>query len=152
MFDRLQGPELVEGLAAGPVRPQGATLRAQEPAGPAPLSVQPDAQARPQFTETSQAAHLSWTAAEESYDEFLDQRLLPAGFNRRGPAIAVGDLDGSGRDGVCIGGTTREARRVLLPQGADTWELFVIARVITAIRPPPAPGPVRFRSRMPRTV
>jgi hypothetical protein len=75
----------------------------------------------PQFTETSQAAHLSWTAAEDSYDEFLDQRLLPMGFNRRGPAIAVGDLDGSGRDGVCIGGTTREARRVLLPQGAEAW-------------------------------
>ena len=108
-------------LAAGPVRPQGATLRAQEPAGPASLSVQPDAQAPPQFTETSQTAHLSWMAAEEPYDEFLDQRLLPAGVNRRGPAIAVGDLDGSGRDGVCIGGTTKEARRVLLPQGADTW-------------------------------
>jgi hypothetical protein len=120
-FRQAQGPELVEGLAAGPVRPQGATLRAQEPAGPASLSVQPDAQAPPQFTETSQSAHLSWTAAEEAYDEFLDQRLLPAGFNRRGPAIAVGDLDGSGRDGVCIGGTTREARRILLPQGAETW-------------------------------
>ena len=69
----------------------------------------------PQFTEMGQAAHLSWTEAEDAYDEFLDQRLLPAGFNRRGPAVAVGDLDGSGRDGVCIGGTTREARRVLLP-------------------------------------
>ena len=113
-FRQAQGPELVEGRAAGPVRPQGATLRTQEPAGPAPLSVQSDAQARPQFTETSKAAHLSWTAAEESYDEFLDQRLLPTGFNRRGPAIVVGDLDSSGRDGVCIGGTTREARRVLL--------------------------------------
>ncbi|MGA7724165.1 MAG: CRTAC1 family protein, partial [Opitutaceae bacterium] len=66
-------------------------------------------------------ANLSWTAPEDSYDEFLDQRLLPAGFNRRGPAIAVGDLDGSGLDGVCIGGTTRQARRVLLPTGAGTW-------------------------------
>src|ERR1017187_2164598 len=84
---------------------------------PAPPAIRPE----PQFTETSQGAHLSWTAAEDSYDEFLDQRLLPAGFNRRGPAVAVGDLDGSGRDGVCIGGTTREARRVLLPQGAEAW-------------------------------
>ena len=33
----------------------------------------------------------------------------------------MGDLDGSGRDGVCIGGTTREARRILLPQGAGIW-------------------------------
>jgi hypothetical protein len=108
-------------LAAGPVRPQGATLPAEEPAGPPSLSVQLDTEAQPQFTETSQTSHLSWTAAEEAYDEFLDQRLLPMGFNRRGPAIAVGDLDGSGRDGVCIGGTTREAVRVLLPQGAEAW-------------------------------
>ena len=87
------------------------------PSAPAPPALQPE----PQFTETSQAAHLSWTAPEDSYDEFLDQRLLPMGFNRRGPAIAVGDLDGSGRDGMCIGGTTRQARRVLLPQGAEAW-------------------------------
>jgi hypothetical protein len=75
----------------------------------------------PQFTEMSKAANLSWTTAEDSFDEFLDQRLLPAGSNRRGPAIAVGDLDGSGGDGVCIGGTTREVRRVLLPKGAGAW-------------------------------
>jgi len=75
----------------------------------------------PQFSEMSATAHLAWTMAEDPYDEFLDQRLLPMGFNRRGPAIAVSDLDGSGRDGVCIGGTTRESRRVLLPQGANGW-------------------------------
>ncbi len=100
-----------------------------EPSAPPAASAPPPAQSgveeatrpEPQFTETSRTAHLSWTAAEDSYDEFLDQRLLPTGFNRRGPAIAVGDLDGSGRDGVCIGGTTREARRVLLPQGAEAW-------------------------------
>jgi hypothetical protein len=92
-----------------------------EPSSPPTAPPPPATQPEPQFTETSQAAHLSWTAAEESYDEFLDQRLLPAGLNRRGPAIAVGDLDGSGRDGVCIGGTTREARRILLPQGAGIW-------------------------------
>ena len=34
----------------------------------------------------------------------------------------MGDLDGSGREGVCIGGTTREPRRVLLPKGAGAWE------------------------------
>ncbi len=86
-----------------------------------PAAGPPPAPPAPQFTETSRAAGLAWTAPEEAYDEFLDQRLLPARFNRRGPAIAVGDLDGSGRDGVCIGGTTREARRILAPQEAGTW-------------------------------
>lgn len=89
---------------------------------PATLPMAPPPEPEPQFMEASEAAHLSWTASEDSYDEFLDQRLLPMTFNRRGPAIAVGDLDGSGRDGVCIGGTTREARRVLLPQDAGLWE------------------------------
>jgi hypothetical protein len=92
-----------------------------EPSAPAEAPAPPPTRPEPQFIEASQTAHLSWTAPEEAYDEFLDQRLLPMGFNRRGPAIAVGDLDGSGRDGVCIGGTTREARRVLLPQGAQAW-------------------------------
>ena len=92
-----------------------------EPSTPQPV---PSAATKPEprFAEESQAANLSWLASEDSYDEFLDQRLLPAGFNRRGPAIAVGDLDGSGRDGICIGGTTREARRILLPRGAGAWE------------------------------
>jgi hypothetical protein len=92
-----------------------------EPTAPPPPAPPAAAGPEPQFTETSRNAHLSWTAAEDTYDEFLDQRLLPAGLNRRGPAIAVGDLDGSGRDGVCLGGTTREARRVLMPQGAEIW-------------------------------
>jgi len=92
-----------------------------EPASPPPQAAPPTTRPEPQFTETSRTVNLSWTAPEDSYDEFLDQRLLPETFNRRGPPIAVGDLDGSGRDGVCIGGTTREARRVLLPDGAGTW-------------------------------
>jgi hypothetical protein len=91
-----------------------------EPAGPPAVPATP-ARPGPQFAEASRAANLSWTAPEDPYDEFLDQRLLPAGFNRRGPAIAVGDLDGSGRDGVCLGGTTGGAPRVLLAGGAGTW-------------------------------
>ena len=91
-----------------------------EPPG-GPVSRPPATPPRAQFAETSGADNLSWTAPEDPYDEFLDQRLLPAGFNRRGPAIAVGDLDGTGRDGICLGGTTSQARRVLLPKGAEAW-------------------------------
>jgi len=88
---------------------------------PAPAGGSRESRPEPQFKETSQAAGLAWTAPEEAYDEYLDQRLLPAGLSRRGPALAVGDLDGSGRDGVCIGGTTRQARRILLPAGPGRW-------------------------------
>ncbi len=91
-----------------------------EPSGPLAAPA-PAPKPEPRFAEMGLAANLRWTAQEDAYDEFLDQRLLPAGFNRRGPAIAVGDLDGSGRDGVCIGATTRQARRVLLPKGEVAW-------------------------------
>jgi len=91
-----------------------------EPSAPPPPPPAPE-QRRAQFVEASRDCNLSWTAAEDSYDEFLDQRLLPARLNRRGPSIAVGDIDGSGRDGVCIGGTTREPLRVLLPRGGRSW-------------------------------
>ena len=84
----------------------------------APASATPAPPPELQFTDATEATGLSWKMAEEPYDEFLDQRLLPMGLNRRGPAIAVGDLDGSGRDGMCIGGTTKEALRVLVPEGA----------------------------------
>lgn len=77
--------------------------------------------ASPQFVEASASMGLSWTAKEEPYDEFLDQRLLPMGLNRRGPALAIGDLDGSGREAVCLGGTTREPLRVLLPTAPGAW-------------------------------
>ncbi|HEX2898253.1 MAG TPA: CRTAC1 family protein, partial [Bacteroidia bacterium] len=47
------------------------------------------------------------------------QRLLPIRHNRRGPAVAVSDLNGDGRDDICFGGTTLDAARlaVLAPPG-----------------------------------
>jgi hypothetical protein len=70
-----------------------------------------------QFAETAAALGLALTAREEPYDEFLEQRLLPFTFNRRGPALAVADLDGSGRDTVALGGTTLDSLRLLRPAG-----------------------------------
>ena len=85
-----------------------------EPAPPpplaAPLAVEPT-----QFVEVSGTVNLSWASHEEAFDELASQRLLPWRFNRRGPALAIGDLDGSGNDSVCIGGTTRDPLRVLVP-------------------------------------
>jgi hypothetical protein len=74
-----------------------------------------------QFAETAASLHLNLTAAEEAFDEYLDQRLLPAGLNRRGPALAVAPLDGTGHDGICLGGTTRDALRLLQPKSGGGW-------------------------------
>jgi len=77
--------------------------------------------AEPYFVEVGKAVGLRWSAEVEEYDEFLDQRLLPLTFDQRGPALAVGTIDGSGRESVLIGGTTRQALRVLTPAGTDRW-------------------------------
>ena len=79
--------------------------------------------ATPYFVEVGDAVGLRWSAEEEEYDEFLDQRLLPMTFDRRGPALAVGTIDGGGRESVVIGGTTRQALRVLTPEGTGRWTL-----------------------------
>ncbi|HVU23134.1 MAG TPA: FG-GAP-like repeat-containing protein [Opitutus sp.] len=70
------------------------------------------------FEDVSRAQDFAWTAREDSVDETANQPLVPQRFNRRGPAIAVGDLDGSGRDGVVLGGTSRDPLRVLVRDAA----------------------------------
>jgi enediyne biosynthesis protein E4 len=56
-------------------------------------------------------AHL--LQAVETPEGTLAQPLLPRRFNRRGPALAIGDLTGDGQDEWLIGGTTRAATRIL---------------------------------------
>jgi hypothetical protein len=103
---------------------------------PAETTASPPAQ----FSEMGATLHLAERVAEEPYDEFLDQRLLPMGLNRRGPAIAVGDIDGSGHEAVCLGGTTRQPLRVLRPNGAGGWSAASVPAFATP--PPVDDGPL----------
>jgi len=84
-----------------------------EPSVPAkPL---PTATANPaQFSDVSQACRFSLLFREAVIDELVQQPLLPTRQNRRGPALAVGDVDGDGRDDVVVGGTSMDPARILL--------------------------------------
>jgi hypothetical protein len=85
-----------------------------EPAGPAPaLPTKARPQPAGQFVEVSQAVGLALRSREEVVDEIAQQRLLPIRLNRRGPGLAVGDVDGSGSDTVVVGGTTLDPLRTL---------------------------------------
>ncbi|HXQ81594.1 MAG TPA: VCBS repeat-containing protein, partial [Opitutaceae bacterium] len=79
-----------------------------------PIALPPDA-ARPpgQFAEESRSLGLALTSREEPVDEASVQQLIPARLNPRGPGLAIGDVFGSGRDDVVIGGTTLDPLRIL---------------------------------------
>jgi hypothetical protein len=66
-----------------------------------------------QFAEVSHDAGLSLDSREEDVDETNAQRLLPFRQNPHGPALAVGDVFGNGRDDVVVGGTTQDSLRIL---------------------------------------
>ena len=79
-----------------------------------PIALPPDApRPKGQFEEAAQAAGLAIRSREDSVDEIYQQRLIPKRLNPRGPAIAVGDVFGTGRDDVVVGGTTLDPLRIL---------------------------------------
>ncbi len=84
---------------------------------PAPLPTQ--------FSNVSEAANFSFASTELERPENTRQPLLPVRFNRRGPSLAVGDLNGDGHEDAIISGTSGSPARVLLG-GADR---FTVAEV-----------------------
>jgi len=93
-----------------------------EPQGPAPkLAVEPPPRPVGQFTEVGEAAGLAVQSSEDMVEETAVQPLLPIRLNRRGPGLAVGDVNVDGIDDVIVGGTTRSPARILLGSGAGRF-------------------------------
>ena len=92
-----------------------------EPSSPAPPLSAPKPFTGGQFTEVSQSTGLALGSREEPVTETAQQRLLPVNLNRRGPALAVGELDAGPSAIIAVGGTTQTAASILIRSSPDTF-------------------------------
>jgi hypothetical protein len=107
--------------------------RRQQHRGPRDRS-QPDQASGPVtlFREQAAALGLAVQVREAEVEETAVQPLLPLRHNRRGPALAVADLDANGDDELLVSGSTLELPRRLVRVAPGSWSVGPLTPVPAA--------------------
>ncbi|HRN57493.1 MAG TPA: VCBS repeat-containing protein, partial [Agriterribacter sp.] len=73
------------------------------------------------FYPANAAYHIHYRHAETPYTDFNIQPLLPHKFSQNGPGIAVGDINGDGRDDFFVGGAYNHSGQLFFQQANGTF-------------------------------
>ena len=84
----------------------------------------------PVFKKLEGTMGIEFTHKEDPYSDFNRQKLIPYEFSDRGPAIAIGDIDGNGSDDLYFGGSKffPSTFFVQTSEGFEEKEISVIAK------------------------
>jgi len=74
------------------------------------------------FTEVTAERGLTFRHEDPYYSDFKAQPLLPHKLSQPGPGLAVGDVNGDGREDVFAGGAFRQSSRLYTQQPDGTFE------------------------------
>lgn len=71
---------------------------------------------KPLFSPVPNNLGLNFTHVEDNYTDFVREKLIPYQISDRGPAVAVGDLNGDGKDDIFFGGSKFDPSHIYLQQ------------------------------------
>nr|WP_297787107.1 VCBS repeat-containing protein [uncultured Allomuricauda sp.] len=68
------------------------------------------------FSPVSDNLGLDFTHEEDNYTDFNREKLIPYQISDRGPALAIGDLNGDGKEDIFLGGSKYKSSQIYLQQ------------------------------------